>query len=436
MKKNLIPLLLPLLLASCSTPTPGGEQSGSQGTGGQGGGGNQNLVVLFHVDKSTPEGIAYQRRLDAFNKAYASENIRVTGKFVARTTGVSTYETELTNMKKQGTLPDIITFDAPMCAKYAMDEFLFDVTSSFSADELAPFITTNTYQGKLYGLPIQESSAGFFYNKNLFAKAGIDVSNVTVDNPWDFGTFQNVCAKLKAASLTAVDMRLDATKDETATYLLYPFVYASGGEFLSEDGWTARGYLDSAKSKDGFRFLKDLIDKGYTSYGIGPTDFFTGKVGMYLSSGWTIPDLDHDFPSTFPDRSSWGLLPYPKGVSSASANGSWCFGVTDNGKADKSAAVKLLKFLTSKESSEAIVAATGMISARRDVEGAKGEPEQMLRDQLAKSGRSRPESVGYSSFSQAFATVIGSLKDKDVDSAVSSATSQLQSTLDGIKDLY
>lgn len=60
-------------------------------------------------------------------------------------------------MKKQGTLPDIITFDAPMCAKYAMDEFLFDVTSSFSADEPRPFITTNTYQGKLYGLPIQES---------------------------------------------------------------------------------------------------------------------------------------------------------------------------------------------------------------------------------------------------------------------------------------
>lgn len=433
MKKPVL-LLSALLLASCGG-TSGGEGSGTHSEPSDTPE-NQNLVVLFHVDAGTPEGVAYKRRLDAFNKENAASGIRVTGKFVARTTGVSTYETELTNMKKQGTLPDIITFDAPMCAKYAMDRFLYDVSSFFSKEELATFVTTNTYQGKLYGLPIQESSAGFYYNKKLFASAGIDVSSISVDSPWDFGTFQNVCARLKEKGTMPVDMRLDATKDETATYLLYPLIYAAGGELLSKDGWNAKGYLDSPKSQNGFQFIKDLVAKNYTSYGIGPTDFFTGKVGMYLSSGWTIPDLDHNFQSTFPDRSSWGLLPYPMGESKASATGSWCFGVTDNGKKNKNAAVSLLRFLTSKESSEAITAATGMISARRDVEGASGEPETLLRQQLAASGRARPESVGYSSFSQAFATVIGSLKDKDVSSAVSSASNQLQSTLDGIKDLY
>lgn len=433
MKKPVL-LLSALLLASCGG-TSGGEGSGTHSEPSDTPE-NQSLVVLFHVDAGTPEGVAYKRRLDAFNKENAASGIRVTGKFVARTTGVSTYETELTNMKKQGTLPDIITFDAPMCAKYAMDRFLYDVSSFFSKEELASFVTTNTYQGKLYGLPIQESSAGFYYNKKLFASAGIDVSSISVDSPWDFGTFQNVCARLKEKGTMPVDMRLDATKDETATYLLYPLIYAAGGELLSKDGWNAKGYLDSPKSQNGFQFIKDLVAKNYTSYGIGPTDFFTGKVGMYLSSGWTIPDLDHNFQSTFPDRSSWGLLPYPMGESKASATGSWCFGVTDNGKKNKNAAVSLLRFLTSKESSEAITAATGMISARRDVEGASGEPETLLRKQLAASGRARPESVGYSSFSQAFATVIGSLKDKDVSSAVSSASNQLQSTLDGIKDLY
>lgn len=433
MKKPVL-LLSALLLASCGG-TSGGEGSGTHSEPSDTPE-NQNLVVLFHVDAGTPEGVAYKRRLDAFNKENAASGIRVTGKFVARTTGVSTYETELTNMKKQGTLPDIITFDAPMCAKYAMDRFLYDVSSFFSKEELASFVTTNTYQGKLYGLPIQESSAGFYYNKKLFASAGIDVSSISVDSPWDFGTFQNVCARLKEKGTMPVDMRLDATKDETATYLLYPLIYAAGGELLSKDGWNTKGYLDSPKSQNGFQFIKDLVAKNYTSYGIGPTDFFTGKVGMYLSSGWTIPDLDHNFQSTFPDRSSWGLLPYPMGESKASATGSWCFGVTDNGKKNKNAAVSLLRFLTSKESSEAITAATGMISARRDVEGASGEPETLLRKQLAASGRARPESVGYSSFSQAFATIIGSLKDKDVSSAVSSASNQLQSTLDGIKDLY
>ena len=36
----------------------------------------------------------------------------------------------------------------------------------------------NTYDGKIYGLPIQESSAGFYYNKDLFKKAGISDDKV------------------------------------------------------------------------------------------------------------------------------------------------------------------------------------------------------------------------------------------------------------------
>ena len=92
-------------------------------------------------------------------------------------------------------------------------------------------------------------------------------------------------------------MRIDATKDETAPYLLYPFIYAAGGSFVSEDGYTAEGYYNSAATASGFQFIKDLITEGYTSYSIGSTDFFTGKVGMYLSSGWTIPDLDNKYSS-------------------------------------------------------------------------------------------------------------------------------------------
>lgn len=441
MKKNILLLTLPLLLASC-----GGTSSSSEVTTLPEGGdsnptssvatGSKALSILFHVDKQSAEGIVYQRRLDAFNNAYAAQGLRVTGRFVARTTGVSTYETELTNMKNQGTLPDIITFDAPMCAKYAEDRFLYDISNQFSTEELSAFLTTNTYGDKLYGLPIQESSAGFYYNKKLFADAGIDVSAYTAENPWTFSQFKNVCGKLAAKGITPVDMRLDATKDETATYLLYPFIYAAGGEFLSKDGWTATGYFDSAATKNGFQFIKDCVDANYTSFAINPTDFFTGKVGMYLSSGWTIPDLDKKYTETFPSRDSWGLLPYPMDVQKASCTGSWCFGVTDNGKADKSAAVTLLKFLTSKESSAAIVDTTGMISARKDVEGSDGAPETLLRSQLAISGRARPESVGYQTFSTTFGTVIASLKSKSVEEVVRSYSAQLNTELSELKDLY
>ena len=366
--------------------------------------------------------MAYKRLIDCFNRDYADEGIKVTASFAAG----NNYEKQLYTDKLEGTLPDIITFDAPNCAAYAEAEYLYDISSFLSAEEKAKFITLNNYNGKTYGIPIQESSAGFYYNKTLFSNAGIDVSGITVDNPWTYEQFKQACQKLKASGITPVDMRLDATRDETATYLLYPFIYASGGSFLDETGLNSMGYFNSENSKRGFQFLKDLVSADYTNYGIGVDDFFDGKVGMYLSSGWTIPDLDHNFPSTFPNRDSWGLLPYPKDVKAASANGSWSYAITDNPRKDKTAVVELLKFLTNANGSKTVTDATGMIPANKDVETsyAPNSPEDVLYQQ---------ETIGYPQFSTAFRGVIDGLRDGDVNTLVDNKAQALQNDLNKLK---
>ena len=425
MKKKF--LILAMTSACLLTACGGGGESG----GGGGGSGSNKLKIRFHVDGKSSEGIAYKKLVDAFNTQYASEGIKVTAAFVARTAGDSAYERQLFTDMQEGTLPDIITFDAPNCAAYASAGYLYDFSSYLSASERSKYITVNTYQGKVYGLPIQESSAGFYYNKNIFAAAGIDVSGVSVDNPWTYDEFKSACAKLLNHGVAPVDMRMDATKDETATYLLYPFIYASGGSFVDETGLIATGYFNSQGSKRGFQFLKDLVSSNYTNYGIGATDFFTGKVGMYLSSGWTIPDLDNKYPAVFPNRDAWGLLPYPKDVTSASANGSWSFAVGNNSRQDKTAVIKLLKFLTNKDSSKTITDATGMIPANKDVETKYGSnsPEDVLYQQLQKTGEARPVTVGYPQFSSAFAKVISGLRDEEVSTLVDNKAQALQDDL-------
>ena len=397
--------------------------------------GNTIVKILFHVDKSSTEGQAYQKRIDAFNAAYKDKKIKAQAVFKARSAGASGYETELLNNQLDGTLADIITFDAPNTAAYAQSELLYDITDLISADEQSKFYSLNKYEGRLYGLPIQESSAGFFYNKKIFRDAGIDVGGFTAENPWTFEQFKDVCARLKAHGVTAVDMRLDATKDETAPYLLYPFIYAAGGSFTSADGYTATGYYNSIGTAKGFQFIQDLINSGYTSYAIGATDFFTGKVGMYLSSGWTIPDLDNKYREYFASRDDWGLLPYPKDVTAASATGSWCYGITNNHHADKTAALELLKWMTSPESSKAITDATGMIPARKDVvtNYAVGSPEYTLLKQLELSGRERPATVAYPTFSTTFNQVVSGLGNKDVMSLLNSATTTLQNEMNRLQ---
>ena len=404
--------------------------------------GNKIVKIMFHVNESSAEGQAYKKRIAAFNLAYKDQKIKASAQYVARTTGASQYEVDLTNRKLEGTLPDIITFDAPNCASYANAELLYKLDDLLPSDVLNDFISVTKYNGGIYGLPIQESSAGFFYNKKIFAEAGINVDGYTVDNPWNFAEFKDVCNRLKAYQTShgyskyPVDMRLDATKDETATYMLYSFIHAAGGEFVSADGYTATGYFNSASTAKGFQFIKDLVSSSYTGYDVGATDFFTGKMGMYLSSGWTIPQLDNEFREFFPDgRNSWGLLPYPKDVMGASATGSWCFGITDNGKSDKSAAKELLMWLTSAESSEAITAATGMIPARKSANTnyAENSPEYVLYNQLLKTGKARPETVGYPKFSVVFSQVIAELKDGNVSDILNSKTQSLQAELDVLK---
>ena len=437
MKKLLASILLVVmmtLMAFSMTACDGGTTEGAAGATDKDG--NTIVKIMFHVDKSSAEGQAYQKRIDAFNAAYKDKGIKAQPIFKARTTGASTYETELMNQKVEGTLPDIITFDAPNTAAYANSGLIYDISSLISQDEQDKFYSLNTYNGKLYGLPIQESSAGFFYNKKIFRDAGIDVSAYTAENPWTFEEFEAVCARLKAHGVTAVDMRLDATKDETAPYLLYPFIYAAGGSFVSDDGYTAQGHYNSSATANGFQFIKDLMDNGYTSYGIGATDFFTGKVGMYLSSGWTIPELDNKYREYFASRDDWGLLPYPKDVTAASATGSWSYAITNNHHTDKTAIIELLKWMTSAESSAAITDATGMIPARRDAvkNYEAGSPEYTLMKQLELSGKERPVTVAYPTFSTTFNQVIYGLKNGSVTELLNTATNTLQSAMDKVKD--
>lgn len=394
--------------------------------------GNTLVTIMVHKDSSTKEGKAYQKCVDDFNAEYKSKNIKAQITFVAQTSGVDQYESTISTLYGQGNgkLYDIIAFDAPKCAGYASSNMFVDMTELLG-DYVNEFIpaSVNKYNGKVYGLPIQESSAGFYYNNKLMKAAGVSEAELNgyKTNGWTFDQFKAVCAKLKNIGKTAVDMQLYAT-GETATYLLYPLGYAAGGEYVSADGKTVGGYLDSAETKAGFQFIKDCLTSGYTNYTIGGTDFLTkDTVGMYLSSGWTIPDINEQYSSNFPD--GWGILPYPHaaGKDAVSATGSWSFAITNNGIGDKSAAVELIKWMTSNDNAQKITAATGMIPAKSTVQVsyAPTSPEGVLYNQLVNTGKPRPAMSAYSDFSAEFNLILSGLRDDTVDNVIASHTTSL-----------
>ena len=56
-----------------------------------------------------------------------------------------------------------------------------------------------TINGKVYGVPMHTAQVGFFYNKDLFAKAGVDASSIKT---WD--DLLGAVKKLQAAGITPI----------------------------------------------------------------------------------------------------------------------------------------------------------------------------------------------------------------------------------------
>ena len=402
--------------------------------------GNTIIDMMVHVAQQSAEGMAYNRITDAFNSSdTAKENkIKIRVDYSPRSTSATGYETELGNMLNNGTLPDIITFDAPNTWNYAENGILADITDLIAEETQSDFfeISKNTYNGKLYGLPIQESSAGIYYNKAIFRSAGLlsEVEKMTVDNAWTMTQFESICNRLKGKCDLPVDLQLYNANDEMATYLLYPFILAGGGKFLSSDGMTATGYFDSAATVAAFDRLRNWVNNGYTSFDASNVGFYTGRIAMYLSSGWSIPEIRNQYTQEL--GNDWGILPYPKGDTgiAASATGSWSFGMTTQCATPEKAAV-VLEWLVSTDSSVAITDATGMIPARRSAVERKGytpgSPEYVLYDQLNKTGKTRPGTIAYPEFSSRFRAVINQIREgtQTTSAIVSGQAAQLQEYL-------
>ena len=96
-----------------------------------------------------------------------------------------------------GDLPDIITVDGPNISAYAANGIiqpLGKISSEEKSQYLNSIIEQGTVDKKLYALGAMESSVGLYYNKDIIEKAGISIP--TMDNPWTWDEFYEVCNKL------------------------------------------------------------------------------------------------------------------------------------------------------------------------------------------------------------------------------------------------
>jgi multiple sugar transport system substrate-binding protein len=214
--------------------------------------------------------------------------------------------------------PDILNLNA--YASYAKDGLLYsadDVLSpAVKSDLLEAFVKSGTYQGKMYGMPDLSSARAFFYNKALFAKAGIAAP------PTTWAEFEDDAKKITALGNGAIGYALPLGPEEAQGEFSI-WTVNNGGAWKDGAGWA----INSAKNVETLEFMKKLaVTDKVTEHNPGKTNrqqafdlFASGKVGMVVGFSPLAATLDQA------GKVDYGVAPMPtKGGGTPQT-----FGVTD-----------------------------------------------------------------------------------------------------------
>ncbi|MGG4343377.1 ABC transporter substrate-binding protein [Paenibacillus lautus] len=140
---------------------------------------------------------------------------------------------------------------------------------------------------QLYGIPAGFTTRVVYYNKKMFDDAGIAYPS----DGWTWTEFQENAQKLTDKSKKQYGFGVRAEND---TYDLQGFVWSNGGSFISEDGTTIEGYMNSKETAEAIQMLGDMLKNGSAvltggkGQQSGEDIFKAGKIAMWESGIWPL----------------------------------------------------------------------------------------------------------------------------------------------------
>lgn len=270
--------------------------------------------------------------IDAFEKAHPT--IDVNYQYVPFDDLNSVLDTRITS--KSGD-PDVFWVDQPRVPALSARGYLEDLTDQFSdrLDGLVPAtVESSSYDGKLWSVPIANSTQVLFYNKDILDAAGITPPGSTGERvTWQ--QLKELAAQAQASG--GADIGLMVGQPDRY-YQLEPLPVSAGGGVgvtgddmltpdITNDGWV-----------DAMTYYGSLFSDGVSPKGITPeqTDatFLAGKTAFFVEGNWMVPKMQD---ATF----AWGaaLNPVWEGGDPATPTGSWSLGINPFSKNKEAAAI-------------------------------------------------------------------------------------------------
>jgi multiple sugar transport system substrate-binding protein len=259
-----------------------------------------------------------------------------------------------------GNAPDIVSFDNPDFALFSSRGAMLDITERAANSEIisqAEYfegpLNSVSWDGKLFGVPKYTDTIGIFYNKDLFAKAGL------TEPPTTWAEVAEYAEKLTDPAAGVYGITFSARAGEEGTFQFLPVIQMSGGNADKVNTEGAAQVLD---------IWKGLIDSGFASRDVltlGQWDstgvFNSGNAAMAISGPWEIDRMVEDA------KFDWGVALLPtieEGGERSSALGGFNWGIMANTQ-HPDEAFRLLEYFVSQENR--IFEEFGNLPARGDI---------------------------------------------------------------------
>lgn len=328
------------------------------GTGGASDSGEASTLTMWA--RSSTQDYTHEL-VDAYNESHDTQ-IKLT--IVAS----DSFQQKVGAAAGAGSLPDILASDVVYAPNYAKQSVYLDITDRIAdlpyADDLVKaHVEASTFDGKSFAVPHKVDSSFIFYNKDLFAAAGLDPENP----PTTYDGIYEAAKAITALGEGTYGAYFPGNCAGCNAYTAFGVSRAADEVPFSDDGATAN--IDNDALAEWFGLYQRLYADGLVAPGASTGDsttqqepFLQGKAGIWPNGSYSIPVVNEtvDF--------EWGYMPLATadGTGTGTFVGGDVVGVTATSQ-NADAAWDFIEWTLDEDAQIDIVAKSGNLPVRVDL---------------------------------------------------------------------
>lgn len=355
-------------LAACAAPPASAPSSPAATTGGAAASPTEapaaasggQKIVWWDIATTDPNKSIFDGIVAEFNKQDPAVQVE------KQTIQNDPFKTKLAAAMQAGTPPDLFQSWGGGVLKAYVDAGLMQDISESGKDFLSTLspasVGVYSFDGKTYAAPWNQGMIGFWYNRDLFSKAGVEIPKTWAD-------YLNVVKTIKSANITPIGL---GNKDKWPGHFWWSYLNIRlGGKEAFDAAFNRTGSFADATWVDAGNKLKELIDLQPFPKGFETLDFDqqsaimgNGEAAMELMGQWA--------PGNEKDKSKdkkglgdkLGFFTFPM-VDGGKGDASDVLGGCDGIAVSKNApagAVSFLKFFCNVDNAKKINAGGGSLS--------------------------------------------------------------------------